>query len=98
VFFLIFAILVGQSFPSSPIGRRMTYLPEIGNVIYGSVWISFGGALNNDLSFSAITDSDLESLYELKNLATVVVEDTKVTENGIKNLKKKLPKIKILHD
>ena len=49
------------------------------------------------LDGTQITDSDLEHLYRLKKLRFLNVQGTQVTTNAIKELKSKLPGLRVIY-
>jgi hypothetical protein len=50
-----------------------------------------------DLSGTAITDEGLNHLEPLRNLRHLYLLNTKVTEEGVRQLREKLPKTVISH-
>jgi hypothetical protein len=50
-----------------------------------------------DLSFTEVTDADLIELEHLSGLGSLVLLNSKVTDNGISRLQKILPKCRIDH-
>ncbi len=94
--------LAGNKISSITALSQLKQLKELvlnGNDIDGTQNLAKLSALKIlGLKDTGISDADLERLYNLKNLTVLALENNPdITESGVNQLKKKLPKCKVTH-